>query len=243
MCYNNYIRYFIINTAMYSSNDIKEVIRMKKGLWIVITGLDGTGKTTLKNNLVGYFRSDNLRVKDFKFPYDKHLLDLLNNTVGDGRPWQDNYTDQMLFTLDNRIVGTVLIRDWRATNDVLVSQRGYIDSFVHGKCRGFTYEETDKLMRTNELERADVMVHLNADPMVAFNRIKEDPEADKYEIPEYIKKQAAETSEAYHELAKDNQYLSAFRNIPNVYIDTTNLTTDETFVRVLAELKSLTLID
>lgn len=216
---------------------------MKKGLWICITGLDGTGKTTLKSNLVGYFRTNNLRVKDFKFPYDKHLLDLLNNTVGDGRPWQDNYTDQMLFTLDNRIVGTVKVRDWRKQNDVLVSQRGYIDSFVHGKCRGFDYKFTDDLMHTNELERCDVMVHLNADPMVAFNRIKEDPDADKYEIPEYIKRQAAETSEAYYELEKGNSALAAFKNIPNVYIDTTNLTTDETYTLVLAKLRELTLID
>lgn len=217
---------------------------MKKGLWICVTGLDGTGKTTLKSNLVGYFRTNNLRVKDFKFPHDKHLLDLLNNTVGDGRPWQDNYTDQMLFTLDNRIVGTVLVRDWRESNDVLVSQRGYIDSFVHGRCRGFTYEQVDKLMRTNELERCDVMVHLNADPMVAFNRIKEDPDADKYEIPEYIKRQAFETSEAYYQLRdEENPALAAFRNIPSIYIDTTSLTTDETFRLVLAKLRELTLID
>ena len=216
---------------------------MKKGLWIVVTGLDGTGKTTLKSNLVGYFRKKDLKVKEFKFPYDPHLLDLLNNTVGDGRPWQDNYTDQLLFTLDNRVLGTVLIRDWRESNDVLVSQRGYIDSFVHGKCRGFDYQTTDRLMRTNELERCDVMLHLNADPVVAFDRIKEDPDADKYEIPQYIRKQAKETSNAYSALLADDKDLAAFRNIPNIYIDTTTLTTFETFQRALQELKNLNLID
>ena len=215
---------------------------MKKGLWIVITGLDGTGKTTLKNNIVGLLRGSNLRVKDFKFPYDKHLLDLLNNVVGGGRPWQDNYTDQMLFTLDNRVVGTTLVKEWRATNDVLVSQRGYIDSFVHGKCRGYSYAEVDSLMRTNELERCDVMIHLNAEAKIAFDRIKEDPDADKYERPEYIKKHAAETSLAYKELLAGNPDLAAFRNIPNIYIDTTALTTYETYMRAVDELKKLNLI-
>lgn len=216
---------------------------IKKGLWIVVTGLDGTGKTTLKNNLVGYFRQKNLKVKDFKFPYDKNLLYLLNNTVGDGRPWEDNYTDQLLFTLDNRIVGTVLVRDWRETHDLIISQRGYIDSFVHGKCRNFSYAETDDLMRTYELARCDIMIHLNADPQVAFERIKEDPDADKYEIPSYIRKQANETRKAYEALLREDSNLAAFKGIPNIYIDTTTLTTFETFNRAIQGLKELNLID
>lgn len=210
---------------------------MQKGLWIVVTGLDGTGKTTLKQNLGGFFKEKNLRVKDFKFPYDKHLLDLLNNTIGDGLALQDNYSDQMLFALDNRILGTVKIRDWRTSNDVLISQRGYIDSFVHGECRGFTYDETDKLQRTWELERCQVMIHLNADPVVAFNRIKNDPDADKFETLDYIKKQAEATRKAYEELEKGNLALSAFRGIPNIYIDTTNLTCEETYEKALTELR------
>lgn len=215
---------------------------MQKGLWIVVTGLDGTGKTTLKQKLVGFFKERNLRVKDFKFPYDKHLLELLNNTVGDGLPWQDNYSDQMLFALDNRILGTIHIRDWKASSDVLVSQRGYIDSFVHGECRGFSYTESDKLQKTWELERCNVMIHLNADPVVAFNRIKDDPDADKFETLEYIQKQAESTKKAYDSLVNEDPALSAFKGIPNIYIDTTNLTCQETFEITLKELKKLALI-
>lgn len=79
------------------------------------------------------------------------------------------------------------------------------------------------------LERCDVMIHLNADPQVAFERIKDDPDADKFETIEYVKKQAEATKRAYEELKRENPALSAFKGIPNVYIDTTNLTTDETF--------------
>lgn len=216
---------------------------MKKGLWIVITGLDGTGKTTLKSNLGGYFKVRNLKVKDFKFPYDKHLLDLLNNTVGDGRPYQDNYSDQMLFALDNRIVGTVKVRDWKENNDVLISQRGYIDSFVHGECRGFSYKETNEIQRTWELQRCDVMIHLNADPAVAFDRIKNDPDADKFETLEYIKHQAKATEKAYKELISGNPAMSAFKGIPNIYIDTTNISVEETYKKAIEELKRLSIID
>ena len=97
-------------------------------------------------------------------------------------------------------------------------------------------------MRTYELERCDVMIHLNADPQVAFERIKDDPDADKFETIEYVKKQAEATKRAYEELQKGNPALSAFKGIPNVYIDTTNLTTYETFQIALGELKKLAII-
>ena len=216
---------------------------MEKGLWIVITGLDGTGKTTLKKNLSWYFRRKNLIVKDFKFPYDKNLLDLMNNVIGDGLPLKDNYTDQMLFALDNRILGMTLIRKWRISNDVLISQRSYLDSFVHGECRGFSYKETDELQRTWELERCQVMIHLNADPSVAFERIKNDPDADKFETLDYIKNQAKATKRAYEQLVEGHPDLSAFKGIPNIYIDTTNISCEETFEIALKELKERAIID
>ena len=180
---------------------------------------------------------------DFKFPYDKHLLDLMNNVVGGGQPLKDNYSDQLLFSLDNRILGMQLIPEWKENYQYLVSQRGYIDSFVHGECRGFSYEETDEIQRTWELARCDVMIHLNADPEVAYERIKDDPEADKFETLHYIKNQAEATQKAYQALVNKNPALSSFKGIPNVYIDTTSITTEETFKKALAELKKLKIID
>lgn len=215
---------------------------MRKGLWIVITGLDGTGKTTLKRNLAWYFKKNNKLVQEFKFPYDKHLLDLLNNVVGGGQPLKDSYSDQLLFTLDNRILGKQLIPQWKEDFDVLISQRGYLDSFVHGECRGFSYEETDEIQRTWELARCDVMIHLNADPEVAFERIKDDPDADKFETLEYIKNQAIATEKAYNELLNKNSAMSAFKGILNIYIDTTELSCEETFKVALEQLKAKKII-
>lgn len=215
---------------------------MKTSKWIVVTGLDGTGKTTLKKNLVWYLRKHNKQVMDFKFPHDKHLLDLMNNVVGGGQPLKDNYSDQLLFSLDNRVLGMQLIPEWKEDYEYLISQRGYIDSFVHGECRGFSYEETDGLQRTWELARCDVMIHLNADPEVAYERIKDDPDADKFETLDYIKNQAESTRKAYEQLLGKNSALSAFKGIPNLYIDTTEISTDDTFKIVLDELKKMKII-
>ena len=210
--------------------------------WIVVTGLDGTGKTTFKNRLVGYLKSQGHKTQNFKSPYDKHLLGLLD-VSGDGLPWKDNYSDQMIFMLDNRML-SYYVRDWKQTYPFLVSQRGFIDSFVHGVCRGFTYEETDKMMRTEELEKCDVMIHFNCDPKVAFQRICEDPDADKFETLEYIEMQAKSTKAVYDALVAGTEpAFAAFKDCVNIYIDTTYLSPEGTFNILIDELRKRNIID
>ena len=213
-----------------------------EGKWIVVTGLDGTGKTTFKNRLVGYLKSKGHKTQNFKSPFDKHLLGLLD-VSGDGLPWRDNYSDQMIFMLDNRML-SYYVRDWKMTHDYLVSQRGFIDSFVHGVCRGFSYEDTNTMMRTSELQKCDVMIHFNADPKVAFRRICDDPDADKFETLEYIEKQAQSTKDVYEALIRGTEpAFESFKGCTNIYIDTTELSTDGTFDILVTKLKSLNIID
>lgn len=212
-----------------------------KSLWVEITGLDGTGKTTLKENLEKYIKGLGHSAHSFKFPYDKHLLGLLD-VSGNGQPLQDNYTDTLIFALDNRILD-YYIRDWKKQYKYLISQRGFIDSFVHGEVRGYSYEETDTILRTHELTKCDVMIHLNADPEIAFKRIQDDPDADKFETIDYIIEQAEATEKAYKELVKgDNENLKAFKGIPNIYINTSYLTCEETFQKAVEELEKLEIL-
>lgn len=212
------------------------------GKWIVVTGLDGSGKTTFKNRLVGYLKSKGHKTQNFKSPYDKHLLGLLD-VSGEGLPWKDNYSDQLIFMLDNRML-SYYVRDWKEKHEYLVSQRGFIDSFVHGVCRGFSYQETDQMMRTSELEKCDVMIHFNCDPRVAFQRICEDPEADKFETLEYIKMQAKSTKDVYDALVAGTEpAFDAFKGCTNIYVDTTHLSMDGTFKYLINKLRELNIID
>lgn len=87
------------------------------------------------------------------------------------------------------------------------------------------------------------MIHLNADPEVAFNRIKDDPDADKFETLEYIRKQSYETKRGYEELLKGNKSLKSFETAENIFIDTTYLSTDETYEIALKELTNRGIID
>lgn len=196
--------------------------------WIAITGLDGSGKTTLKTNLTNHFFLENRKTHTFKLPYDKHLLDLLDIS-GSGDPFKDSYTDRLIFAVDNRIVNSHII-SWRNDYDILLSQRCFLDSFVFGAVQGFSYQEIFNINRVNDLEKCDAIIHLNADPAVAYKRIKDDPNGDKFETEGFILKQAAETSKVYKELINGSDpCFDSFRGIPQVYIDTTKLTPEETY--------------
>lgn len=203
---------------------------MKNTPWIVVTGLDGSGKTSLLDNFEKKF-SQTLRVKRFRSPHDTYLIHDLLNISGDGEPMKDRYTDRLIFALDNRILGT-RIRHWLESNDydILISQRGFFDSFVHGAVQGYSYHDIAELNGIEDLPKCTVMIHLCADCTVAYNRIKDDEDADKFETPAYVRKQEEETRRGFRVLTQEeNSDLSAFSGIKNFFIDTTELTSDEVF--------------
>ena len=78
-------------------------MKKKKTLWIAVSGLDGSGKTTLVDNLQEWLSTEKkLTVMRDRLPHDRYLVtDLLNQS-------KDTYTDRLLFAVDNRIFGTML---------------------------------------------------------------------------------------------------------------------------------------
>ena len=205
--------------------------------WIVVSGLDGSGKTLLVDSLEKYLMQQSIRVKRSRLPHDEHLVkDLLNTST-------NRYTDRMIFALDNRIFAE-RYRKWCESEnyDVILTQRGFLDSFVHGAVQGYSYSWIAELNQIAELPKCDVIIHLVAEAETAYARIKDDPEADKFEYIEYIRKQEAETRRAYNEVCRKNVDLAHFRDCINIYIDTTQLTPEETFELALKRLKQHNII-
>ena len=65
--------------------------------WVAVSGLDGSGKSTLVINLQKRMTDLGMRVKTSRLPHNRYLVtDLLNVS-------NDAYTDRMLFALDNRL--------------------------------------------------------------------------------------------------------------------------------------------
>lgn len=205
----------------------------KKVLWIAVTGLDGSGKTTLVDNLEKWFIEHKKIIYRSRLPHDKYLVSKLLNES------HDSYTDRMLFALDNRIFGTKLKNILNMGEyDIVLTQRCFLDSFVHGAVQGYSYEWIEELNRVGDLPKCDILIHLVAEASVAYQRICDDPDADKFEYPEYINKQEYETRKAYSAVVKGNEpALSSFKDTKNIYVDTTQMTTDEVFENVLKKLK------
>ena len=209
--------------------------------WVVVTGLDGSGKTTLVDNLEKFFQDKDLRVKRTRSPHDEYLTKTLLNVSGSGSPDIDSYTDRTIFMLDNRILGS-RIKEWRESGkyDLILSQRGFFDAFVHGKVKDYPYHVTAEFNRIWELPKCQVMIHLVANAETAYERIKNDPDADKFETFEYMQIQEKETRNGYESLVRrKDSALNHFFDCINIYIDTTNLSTDETFEIALKRLTKI----
>lgn len=211
----------------------------KKTLWIACSGLDGSGKTTLVDNLFTWFTEEKgLSVYRDRLPHDKHIV----NTLLDAS--HDKYTDRLLFAVDNRIFGTKL-RDILKSGeyDIVLTQRCFLDSFVHGAVQGYSYSWIEDLNRTAELPRTDVIIHMVAEARTAYSRIRNDPDADKFEYPAYIRKQEVETRRAYAECETGNNIdLDPFNTAHHFAIDSTRKTTEEVFEIAKTQLTNLGIV-
>jgi thymidylate kinase len=190
--------------------------------WITVTGLDGSGKSDLVRRLARRFGA-----RSFRLPYHEFVKEGLRRS-GDGTPFGDVYTDRLIMAADARLTN-YRIRDWRRRHRLLVSQRAWMDNFVFGAVQGWSYAETDALLRTAELERPSAAIFLVAEPDIAFKRICTDPDADKFETPEFIRVQYRETLGFYRALEQSHPDLAAFSDVPVHLIDTSRLSEDAVF--------------
>ena len=192
--------------------------------WVVVTGIDGGGKSTLVERL---FQGEN--VHRFRLPYHAFVASALRRS-GHARPLADVLTDRLIFATDARLAN-YLIRDWRKEHALLVSQRGWMDNYIFGAAQGFAYRRTGELLNTSELERPSAIIYLIADPRVAFERIRNHPEADKFETPTFmltLYKEIVRFQEAVRERVAA---LAPFFRIPALHIDSTDLTPDDVLQR------------
>jgi thymidylate kinase len=197
-----------------------------------VTGLDGSGKSTLVARL-----AQRLKARLFRLPYHEFVSPLLARSGG-GSPFEDVHTDRLLFALDARLAN-YSICEWRRANIPLVSQRGWMDNFIFGATQGVSYQDTDRLLRTAELERAYAHIYLIAQPDIAFSRIENRERKDKYETVEFMAQQHVQTLRFFESAERHIPILRPFSKIPAILIDTTTQTHDEVYTQATRFLTGL----
>jgi len=202
-------------------------MKNKKGKWIVITGMDGTGKTTLRDSIAKEYNAFS-----FKLPYHSFVCEYLDIS---GLPGKDRYTDMCLFLADHRITD-YKIKSWIKKYKFIVSQRAFHDLFIFNKICGYNYKFTYDLLKPDNFEKPSISFYLVAKSNIAYNKIKNDPYADKYETPSFIKSQYNEVINFYNSINKDKLLKKLFSE-PRYLIDTTNLTKKETYDQIIKILK------
>lgn len=197
--------------------------------------MDGAGKTTLIQNLMKYFAP--LRTEHVHLPYSTFVNSALT-VSGQGTPLGDPWTDRLIFALDNRLTA-YQIRSLEAagSTDVLIMQRGWMDSYIYGATQGIDYDTITNLVRPADLPKATCGVYLNCDPRIAYERIKHDKKADKFETLLFMQAQYQETKRFYKALEHDAT-LSKIFDEPRFYLDTTYFSIDDVILSAVNFLKA-----
>lgn len=198
---------------------------MKKARWVVITGLDWSWKTTLKDNLKKYFDGFS-----FKLPYHEFVREWLKIS-GNGKILKDIHTDVSLFVADARITN-YKIKKWKKNHQRIISQRWRMDHFIFNQAQNLDYQQTIILLKPEEMEKPDLSIYLVSNPKIAYERIKNDPNKDKYETLKFMKVQYDETLRFFKEIDKNSKLKKIFTE-EKIIIDTTNLTKNEVFEKAL----------
>ena len=215
------------------SLDLTNLPKTRKTVYISITGQDGSGKTNLRDGLAKYFSCKGKTVITAKSPCDKYLVQLLNNAISqDG--YSDWYTEQLLFSFADGLLSNYMVQ-LNNHCDYFICQRGPIDQYAHGVTRsGKEYSDIYAIQRPERLAKFDVYIHMNCDADVAWDRVCEDEGKDRYEYPEYFKRQVVNTEKLYTDIEFGNQTeLDFLRTSKHYYIDTTSMTIDEVLKKTI----------
>lgn len=205
--------------------------------FISVTGQDGSGKTNLRDGLAKYFSERENVVITAKSPCDAYLVKLLNNAISQNG-YEDWYTEQMLFSFADGLLSNYMIQ-LNGHCDYFICQRGPIDQYAHGVTRSRkSYQTIYQIQKPERLAKFDVYIHMNCEAKVAWERVAKDEGKDRYEYPEYFERQVKNTEKLYQDImSKKYEELSFLSTAKHIYIDTTNLTIEQTFEKALTELK------
>jgi len=184
-----------------------------KGIWICVSGIDGSGKTTVCKHIMTVLGKNS---KFMKIPYFDWVRDMIKIS-GNNSPTEDRYTDALIFAAGSRLE-MYYIDEFLGNNKYLVTQRCWLDNFPYRIAQGYSLKEAMDILRPEQFIKPDVIFFLKYDYRRAYEGIKND-NGDKYETLDQIKIHEMEFDKMYDDI-RANNFPIKFPNTKIVMIDT-----------------------
>lgn len=142
-------------------------VRTNKGLFIVLEGLDGSGKTTIAKILTEDLSREGFKVLYTYEPTDSDVVLVIKNKYKDLR---DPYIDALTFALDRLIHVKLKIKPALMDGFIVISDRYFYSSVAYQAACG---APADWVLEVNKWAlRPDLAIYLDIEPEEAISRKK-----------------------------------------------------------------------
>jgi len=164
-------------------------------MFIVIEGIDGSGKTSVITCIEAFLRSKGRKVVTTREPTGGSIGKMVAE-MDDLTP----ETEALLFTAD-RAVHTEEIRKWISEGRTVVSDRYYTSTLAYQSAAGMDMEWLEAI-NSKIIREPDITIVLDMDPEESLRRVEERGEKSRFEKLEYQKK----VRDAYLRIAESKGY-------------------------------------
>jgi dTMP kinase len=155
----------------------------QRGLYVVVEGIDGTGKTELATRLVPPLLSRGHSISSFREPTDKFLRDQFTRILH-----SDSLAAALCLTVDRAMLRPQ-IDSALEHGDVVVQDRSYYSTLAYHYpgLADEAYRELERIEQTLALE-PDLLLYLDAPVDLALKRVEGQGRRDPFEDEPYIVK-------------------------------------------------------
>jgi len=187
-----------------------------KGLFIVLEGIDGSGKTTIAKMLIEELEGYGYRTIYTFEPWTTKFIENLKE-LGSLR---DAYIDALIYAADRLVHIKSVIEPALINGHIVICDRYYYSSIAYQSAMG---APMDWVLTVNKFAlKPDLAIYLDIEPEVGIARKRgytsRFPEYEEYEILKKVR-------DVYLEMVRRNLliYVYAGRSIDDVYRDVKNL--------------------
>lgn len=181
---------------------------MKKGLFIVLEGIDGSGTTTQINFLHDYFKSlskynDVLTTHEpWKSKEIKEMLEKDSDAYSNGEKMAE------LYVLDRKNHLENLINPVLKQGGIVLTDRYHLSTYGYQGTQGISFDKVKDLHEKHKIKNPDLTIFLDVDYETTKKRIKKRGESlEKFEKNENFTKALIKEYNSLFELTSKDQYL------------------------------------